>query len=209
MSNDFDAGNGRRRVLIVEDEPRLRAMLVRALQDMEFTASAVGSAEEGLRRLEQEESDIVLTDLNLPGMGGLELCRVVRERWPGRQLIILTGYGDLDAAKQAIRMDVADFLTKPCSLSDLEASLDRAVRRRMHQIMPRAIDLSIMQDDDAAIPDDSSVPQTLRELEREHILEALRRHDGNRAAAAWELGISERTLYYRIKEYQRQGHLVP
>ncbi len=205
MPTEDELRPGTRRVLIVEDEPRLRDMLQRAVTDMECRAIAAPTAEEGLRHLENDEIDVVLTDLNLPGMHGLELCRAVRDRWPDRQLIILTGYGDLETAKQAIRLDVADFLTKPCSLGDLEAALDRAVRRRMNHIVPRDMDASMMDEFDDAL--ESNAPTTLRELEREHILASLSRHDGNRAATAWELGISERTLYYRLKQYTKQGYL--
>lgn len=208
MPTELHPTSSHRRVLLVEDESRLREMLVRALSDMEFQVQSAATAEDGLQILQDNEIDILLTDLNLPGMGGLELCQLIRNQWPDRQVIILTGYGDLQTAKQAIRLDVVDFLTKPCSLSDLEASLDRALRRRLNHIIPRTIGGQDL-DDSFEIDDESQAPRTLRELEREHIIEALHRHEGSRSAAAYELGISERTLYYRLKEYQEQGHIVP
>ena len=119
-----------RRVLLVEDEPRMRDMLTRATRDMEFEPTAVGTAEAGLAALEHDPFGIVVADLNLPGMQGMEMCGHIRRRWPQTQLIILTGFGDLDAARNAIRLDVADFLTKPCGLDELEGALDRALRRR-------------------------------------------------------------------------------
>jgi DNA-binding NtrC family response regulator len=190
-----------RRVLIVEDEPRLRDVLRRAVREMEFIVDAAPSAEAAVACLEAAPHDIVVVDLNLPGMHGLELCALVRSRWPTTQLIILTGYGDLDAAKAAMRLDVVDFLTKPCALSDLEVALDRALRRRRHHIVARV--------EDEAIPADAVGAEeaaTLDEIERRHILDALARHDGNRARAAEELGISVRTLYYRLSAYEKQGH---
>lgn len=197
-----------RRVLIVEDEARLREMLNRALRDMDFSPHPVPTAEEAIQFLEHEKIDILLSDLNLPGMNGLDLCRLARSSWPDMQVIILTGYGDLDTAKQAIRLDVVDFLTKPCSLSDLEVSLDRALRRRMNHIIPHMVQ-SLDFGEAIEDTDEPEAPRTLRELEREHILSALDRHEGNRSAASYELGISERTLYYRLKDYQKQGFIVP
>ena len=134
---------GGRRVLIVEDEPRLRDMLVRAIRDMEFTVTAAPTAEVAIDLLAGEVVDIVLSDLNLPGMHGLEFCEHVRRTWPEIQLLILTGYGDLEVAKKAIRLDVVDFLTKPCPLGELEAG---GLQRRPHTIT-RLADLGVRQAD--------------------------------------------------------------
>ena len=191
-----------RRVMVVEDEARLRDMLQRAIGDMEFHVTVAGTAEAALNLLRDHECDIVLTDLNLPGMHGIDLCNKVRTTWPTTQLIILTGFGDLESAKAAIRLDVVDFLTKPCSLGDLEIALNRALRRRRNHIVARPeIDLQADVQQDA----DHDRPRKLHEIEREHVMASLARHDGSRAAAAEELGISLRTLYYRLNEYQRLG----
>ena len=121
-----------RRVLLVEDEPRLREMLLRAIREMSFKPSGVSSAEQALRLLEQQPHPILIVDLNLPGASGMELLRTARGRWPHIQAIILTGFGDLNAARQAIHLDVVDFLTKPCALGDLEVALDRAFHRLLN-----------------------------------------------------------------------------
>jgi DNA-binding NtrC family response regulator len=200
-----------RRVLIVEDETKLRGMLLRAIREMEFETDGAGSGEAALGMLDKAPSDIVLVDLNLPGIDGLEFCEQVRRRWPTTQVIVLTGYGDLEAAKTAFRLDVVDFLTKPCPLHDLEVALDRALRRRRNQIVARAVDIvepRQVQDAPAAAPGPAESPReesTLEAMERRHILEALARNDGNRGATAEELGISVRTLYYRLAAYERQG----
>lgn len=197
------------RVLIVEDEPRLRDMLLRAIPDMGFHATGARSGEEALKLMEADPAPVAILDLNLPGMNGLALCEQIRQRWADTQVIILTGFGDLEAAQQAIRMGVVDFLTKPCTLGDLEVAIDRAWRRRTQdakaavvaaaaEVMPPEPELP------PASPDDKP-PTTLQDLERIHILAALRRNNGNRTATAAELGISLRTLYYRLAEYQKQG----
>src|SRR5438445_6719836 len=119
------------RVLIVEDESRLRDMLVRAVTDMGFAASGAASAEAALRHLAEKPADIAILDLNLPGLNGMELFARLRKQHADVQVIVLTGFGDLEAAKQAIHFDAVDFLTKPCALGDLEVSLDRARLRVM------------------------------------------------------------------------------
>jgi DNA-binding NtrC family response regulator len=193
-----------RTVLVVEDEARLRDMLVRAIPDMGFEVAGLGSAEQALRRLETLTPSIAIIDLNLPGMSGLELFEQLRQRWPRVQVVILTGYGSLDAARQSIRLGVADFLTKPCTLGELEQALDRAWQRRVQAERepagkPRL--MAIADEPPAPPPPDPAEPRSLREIERLHILAALDRHQGNRNKAARELGISPRTLYYRLAEY--------
>jgi DNA-binding NtrC family response regulator len=204
-------------VLIVEDEPRLRDLLQRALPDMGMQGRGVGSAEQALKMMEQEPHAILILDINLPGMSGLELLEKVRERWPKTRAVVLTGYGDLDMAKQAIRLDVDDFLTKPTPLGDLERALDRARKKwdeltgpklpkRTVEEEPPPRDQMPMYDDDGQELEGAA--RTLAELERKHILESLSRNDGNREKTANELGISVRKLYYRLAEYQKQGFAV-
>jgi DNA-binding NtrC family response regulator len=191
-----------RRVLIVEDDRRMREMLERALAPMEFPPSSVSTAEEALNRLDREEFGIVIADLNLPRMHGLDFCEQLRHCAPLTQIIVLTGYGDLNAAQRAIRIEVADFLTKPCPLGQLEAALDRALRRRIHRGVEAIHPLAAISFDEGG--PNPQAPKSLRDFERQRILETLVRHDGNRSATADELGISIRTLYYRLKEYQRE-----
>ena len=190
-----------RRVLIVEDVPRFREMLLRTVRDMDFVPRGVESGEEGLRTLEEEPVEIALVDLGLPGMSGLEFCEKVRKKWNDIQLIILTGYGDLDAAKQAIRLDVVDFLTKPCEHSEMEVALDRALRRS-HQLPDEVnINADALESSKAA----QKHTQTIEQIERKHILDMLQRNDGNRTKTAKDLGISVRTLYYRLNQYKILG----
>lgn len=217
------------RVLIVEDEQRYRELLLHALPDMGFDGAGAGSAEQALRMMAEQPHQILVLDLNLPGMGGLELLEKVRQRWPQSRVVILTGFGDLETAKQAIRLDVDDFLTKPCHLGELEKALERA-RRSWSQQQPDAAARAPAANEPAPPAPPASTPHptppaqpggptptnhdkqaqaaaTLDEIERQHILAALARHDGNREATATELGISVRTLYYRLAQYQKQGYL--
>jgi DNA-binding NtrC family response regulator len=186
------------RVLVVEDESRLRELLQRALVGWGFEAAVARSGEEALRLTEADPADIVLLDLNLPGMDGMELLTRLRQRTPGIQAIVLTGFASVEAAKQAVHLDVVEFLTKPCHLGELEKALDRALRRLPPQY-PAAM---------SGNPTQNVEGMTLHEVERQHILATLERNNGNRTATAVELAISRRTLYYKLEEYQKQGFAV-
>lgn len=206
-----------RRVLIVDDDRRVREMLLDAVADMGFEVSGVANAEAAIKSIAQEEPDIAILDLNLPGMGGLDLFEQMRQRCPMVQVIILSGYGDLEAAKRAIRLDVVDFLGKPCALGELEQAIQRARSRRAGLAEPVA---AIASASDAAghtsgmersaVPGDPSADalapvESLEDLERIHIFAALRRHHGNREQTAAALGISVRKLYYRLQQYEQEG----
>lgn len=174
-------------VLVVEDEPRLRELLVDVAAEMGFAAAGVRSAEEAVRAFEAAPAEVVLLDLNLPGAGGMDLFEQLHGRWPATRVVVVTGFGDLAAAQRAIRLGVVEFLTKPFHLDEVEAALDRARRKR-----PAAV----ANDRPASAGD----PVTLAEAERQAILSALKRHGGNRTAAAAELGISRRKLHYWLAE---------
>lgn len=211
-----------REVLVVDDELRIRNMLSQALKEMGFRATLAPTAEAAARALAQQPFDILILDLNLPGMDGMEFLTSIRKRHPDIQVIVLTGFGDLEAAKRAIHLDVVEFLTKPCALGNLEVALDRASKRRKGQIVndpagvtgnefPTFDDVpETPQRPPAAAPatDSAGTPLSLDEVEQRHILGVLERLNGNRAAAAAELGISLRKLYYRLGEYQKKG-LIP
>ena len=187
------------RVVLVEDEARLRDLLLRALTGWGFVAVAARSGEEALRFHEAEPFDIAILDLNLPGIDGLETLRRLREKSPHLQGIILTGFASIESAKQAVHLDVVEFLTKPCHLGELEQALDRALRR-MAPTPPAVLDTP-----DLPMP---APGVTLEEVERQHIIAALRRNNGNRTATAQELGISRRTLYYKLEDYQKHGFVI-
>lgn len=184
------------RVLVVEDEPRLRDLLHKAMTGWGFDTLAARSGEEALKIAEGQPLDVVLLDLNLPGMDGLDLLSSLRERSANLAAIVLTGFASVEAARQAVHLDVVEFLTKPCHLGELEQALDRALRK-----LPPPYPL-------AAGTAATTQSMTLHDLERQHILATLERNNGNRTATAMELGISRRTLYYKLDEYQKQGHRV-
>jgi DNA-binding NtrC family response regulator len=191
------------KVLVVDDEGRLRDVLTRAIASWGFQVTGARSGEEALRLMHTSKFDILILDLNLPGVSGIELFEKLRAANPEQQVIVLTGFGNLEAARATIRLDVVDFLEKPCPLGELEKSLHRATQRLVRPL-PQHLAAAVEPEPQA---EDEPV-QTLEDVEREHIISALRRNNGNRTATALELGISRRTLQYKLSEYHRQGFAV-
>ncbi len=120
-------------VLIVDDDKRMCEMLEADIRKRDLGVSWFLSAEEAFEALKDGSFDVVLTDLNLPGISGLELCdRIVSNR-PDIPVIVITAFGSLDTAVAAIRAGAYDFVTKPIDLEILNLALDRAICHRMLQ----------------------------------------------------------------------------
>ncbi|RMG11527.1 MAG: sigma-54-dependent Fis family transcriptional regulator [Planctomycetota bacterium] len=123
----------RGRILLVEDDASLRETLCDGLREDGFEVSCAASAEEALRFLSRSRPEALVTDLRMKGMSGLELCRRARELDPRLPVVVMTAFGDMEAAVEAIRAGAYDFLAKPFEAEALTISLDRAVQNRRLQ----------------------------------------------------------------------------
>ena len=118
------------RVLVVEDDPNLCELLELGLGRRGFRVTWCTRARDALERLEKEEPDVVLTDVNMPEIGGLELCRRIVAARRDLPVVVITAFGSLETAVDAIRAGAYDFVTKPVELEVLAITLDRAVQHR-------------------------------------------------------------------------------
>ncbi|MBZ5637960.1 MAG: sigma-54 dependent transcriptional regulator [Acidobacteriia bacterium] len=117
-------------VLLVDDDATFRQVLASELQRLDFAVSAAGSGQEAVRMASELQPDVVLLDLQLPDMGGLEVLEAVREKSPATEVIMLTGHGSIDTAIESIRRGAFDYLAKPCPLDELEVRVQRALERQ-------------------------------------------------------------------------------
>jgi two-component system NtrC family response regulator len=116
--------------LVVEDEHAQREMLAAALEDMGFEAIPAAGAGTALEVLAGRPVDVVISDLRMPGATGMDLLRAARLRYPGAEVVLVTAYGTVEDAVEAMRAGAADFLGKPIDLERLESSLRRIAERR-------------------------------------------------------------------------------
>ena len=107
------------RILVVEDRDSLRRMLDHALSGEGYWVDTAPSAEAGIEKIEQSEFDLVLTDLKLPGRSGIDVLKASRELHPGVPVVVLTAYGTVHTAVEAMKEGAADFLEKPVEIDDL------------------------------------------------------------------------------------------
>jgi two-component system, NtrC family, response regulator PilR len=123
-------GGPRRRVLIVEDESAVSHLLSRVLTSEGFDVEAVESGEEALRRLQNELYDVVLLDLHLPKMGGMEVLSAAPALQTDAQFIMMTSFGTVDTAVEAMKRGAFDYINKPFRTEELLLILQRAIRDR-------------------------------------------------------------------------------
>jgi len=120
----------RGRILIVDDETTARTTLAELLGDEGYAVDTAVDGFKALAKVEELAPDLVLTDLNMPGMDGLELMRKARARDPELAVVVMTAYGAVDTAVAAMREGAADYLTKPINADELLVVLERALERR-------------------------------------------------------------------------------
>lgn len=118
------------RILILDDEEDLRLILAQRLSRRGYEISEVGTAREGMALLQEQIFEAVLLDIRLPDGDGLELLPEMKKCQPDLQVIMLTGHGTLESAIEAMKAGAYDYLTKPCNLSELEITLQKALEQR-------------------------------------------------------------------------------
>src|SRR5271165_3336123 len=106
-------------ILIIEDEAKMRRLLELDLGDDGFKTLSAGDAETGLKLLREEAVDLVVTDLKLPGMGGLDLLQAVKQWNAAMPVIVMTAYGSVETAVEAMKNGASDYVLKPFSLAEM------------------------------------------------------------------------------------------
>src|SRR4249919_976774 len=122
--------NAGERVLIVEDEPTTRLGLTELVRTWGFTTDSAADGEEALRRLTAFRPSIIISDLVMPRMGGLELLRALKDEGANLTIVILTAQGTVETAVEAIKEGAYDYLNKPIEPQRLKILLDKVVERQ-------------------------------------------------------------------------------
>ncbi len=165
-------------ILLVDDDDVFRERLARALRARGYEAATAAGHDEALAATDARRFDFAIVDLRMPGPSGLALIAPLRERMPQARIIVLTGYGSITSAVEALRAGAHDYLGKPVDADQIIAALTT----------------------DAARPSPDGVP-TLARAEWEHIQRILADCHNNISETARRLGITRRTLQLKLKKY--------
>ena len=170
-------------IVLVDDEDHFRARLARAFTNRGYTVYQAANADEGLKIIKENKPTWALVDLKMPEKNGLDLIREAKEFMPTLKIVVLTGYGSIATATDAIKLGAHYYLPKPADVDDILSAFERDT------------DLSVESEQA-----DFEVPSLAR-AEWEHIQRVLNDCDNNITAAANKLGIHRRTLQRKLYKY--------
>lgn len=112
-------------ILIIDDEPLMRVSMVDALKAVGYSVQEASTGLEGLHHLQSSRFDLVITDLRLPGVDGLQIVKQCKEQFPRTEVVVITAHGSVDTAVDAMKSGAYDYITKPFSMDELLLSVER------------------------------------------------------------------------------------
>lgn len=122
--------NAKASILVIDDEEVVRRSLYRALDGEHCEVELAGDGTVGLGAMSRRPFDLVLLDLRMPGMDGVEVLDTIKRHWPETEVIVITGYPALETAKQAMRLGAYDYLAKPVGPDEVVHAARQAVQHK-------------------------------------------------------------------------------
>ncbi len=168
-------------ILLVDDDATFRAVLVRAMQRRGYFVIEAESAEQGLVLAQRDPPEYAVVDLKMGGASGLTLVRCLKELDAQTRILVLTGYGSIATAVEAIKLGAMHYMTKPADADEILAAFKRT-------------------DGDPDVPVKPQ-PLSVERLEWEHIQKVLQEHSGNISSTARSLQMHRRTLQRKLAKY--------
>lgn len=120
----------KRKILLVDDEIVFTKNMSKLLVDRGYRVTAVNSGDAAIKALEEDDFDVVVLDLKMPGMDGITTLREIKKLGLFTETLILTGHGSIDTALEAIKIGAYDYLTKPCEIDELVEKIEGAQLRK-------------------------------------------------------------------------------
>jgi len=118
------------KILIVDDDETVRLSYLRSLRDTRRSVEAAWNGDAALKAMETKPFDVVLLDLRMPGTDGMSVLRMIKERWPDTEVVVITGYPSLETAKAAVKLGAYDYLAKPVGPVEVINAADGAMTRK-------------------------------------------------------------------------------
>lgn len=170
-------------ILLVDDEKEIGLILESVFRQEDVTITHVFDGRGARQYVEKNRPDLILLDLQLPDESGMDILQFLRKEGIDSRVVMITAFGTIRNAVEAMKIGADDYLCKPFSIGELQAMVRKELEEGQAQ---REME---------------SRPVSLEEMEKRHIAAILKKNNGNRKKTADDLGISLRTLYYKIKQY--------
>ena len=187
MTETLDDRTPKPSILLVDDDERFRSRMARAFEERGYEAQQAEGYDGAIEIAEHESTEYAVVDLRMPGKSGLEVVRELHRIDPATKIVVLTGYGSIATALEAVRLGATHYLTKPADVDEVIASFDRG-------------DTETAVEGPAA---EGGAPETpsLARVEWEHIQRVLTDCGGNITKAAEKLGIHRRSLQRKLSKF--------
>lgn len=117
------------KILVADDEVMMRNLILKILESEGYQITMTSSGDEALAMLKENNYDLLLTDVKMPGMSGFELLKQVKESWPDMAVIVMTGYGDAYTVKEALLLGADEYVSKPFKGHEVSLIVERAYWR--------------------------------------------------------------------------------
>jgi len=176
---------GKEKILVVDDEKRMLRVLRLGLGTAGYQVTTASDGDEALEKLLEFPFDLVVTDVKMANMSGVELIYEIERLGMKIPVVVMTAFADVETAVKVFKHGAYDFIQKPFTLEELEHTIRQTLKRSAPVESPAV----------------GSLQESVEEKEKEMIVKAFRKSADNKALAAKLLNISERTLWYKVKKY--------
>ena len=122
--------NNTANILIVDDEEVVRLSHLRSLQSVNCNARVAEDGTRALQVMEQQPFDVILLDLRMPDLDGMEVLRTIKDRWPDSEVVIITGYPTIESAKEAVRLGAYNYIAKPVGPDEVIKAANDAMNQK-------------------------------------------------------------------------------
>ena len=187
MNETGDKSDTRPSVLLVDDDERLRSRMSRAFEERGYETQQAEGYDSAIEIASAESTELAVVDLRMPGKSGLEVVKELHRIDPSTKIVVLTGYGSIATALEAMRLGATHYLTKPADVDEVISAFDRGAAET-----------------EASPPEAGEEPPrtpSLARVEWEHIQRVLTDCDGNITKAAERLGIHRRSLQRKLAKF--------
>lgn len=117
-------------ILVVDDEESIRRILYNELRDRGYVVKTTEDGWKAIDMVKEDGYEVVILDIKLPGIGGMEVLKMVKQNYPETEVVIITGFGTIEQAVQAMKEGAYDYITKPFNIDELGILIEKALERR-------------------------------------------------------------------------------
>jgi DNA-binding NtrC family response regulator len=134
-----------KKILVTEDDQKMRDGLVEILKEEGYEVDFAQNGQKGLEKIKEKDYDIVLTDLIMPVMDGMELLRNIKHTKPGTSVIIITAFGTIENAVEAIKVGASEYITKPFKIDEVQSKIKKVLAEREFKKSPHIMDSNVIK----------------------------------------------------------------